>query len=1109
MNRSRGDAVAPARTRSILLVGADDDCVRRLRSELPEFRVTAVETTTRATEVLAEDPARFGSLVVSGPDLPAEAVQSFLERLCDLEAAPAIVVAGDDGVAADLGGDRSDVAVLSTDPCADPERLAAHVRDAVATDRPDPLSDSPTAGPAELPVSDIGHDRVATIITDEDDAVTWANESVSRLFGLDRESVVGLDRAELFDSYLADAVVDPGDFADRVRADVDWPEDGTLRLTAGPDGRNRTVTYRRERIPAGPIAGGTIEQFVDVTAIRSRTREAEQFEAIVHSVGETVWMLDTDARFTFVNRPRVPVIDLARDEFVGRSLPELVDELDGRLEGAVDGVVDLVGSVIAGERARADFELTVTGDDGGDAVSVRVVPLERGGEVVGAVGLCRETAGRLDQATDIESSRRKYRGLIETAPDPIFVADAESGEIVEVNEAAVELRGQPREEILGLPQSALHPPGETERYRELFESHVADGGARSTLPNGDQIYAVTASGAEIPVEINAETIELEDRTLIHGIFRDISGRRRTEDVMRTLNEVTSDLMQVETRTEISQFLVDISHAVFELSFAGVHFYDESDGVLYPAAAAGGSGDLAAEPPALGPGDENVWTAFANGETRLLEAASAPTYAVGEEVAVDSILVVPIGDHGVFLASSECGSELDDVTVELVELLASNAEAALDRAERERHLRKRDRELKRQNETLERLEETNAKIRQIFQAIVQADTRGEIESAVCAELVDSERFAFAWIGEHDPVTDCVEPRSSAGASRGYLDSVDLLVTDDEGAEPAVRTATGATTTEIQNTASLLQDQPWRNEALSRDFRAVISIPLTYREVRYGVLTLYSTERAAFDGMLVAVLRELGETVAYAVNAVERKNSLLTDQVVELEFEITDPGCFFLRLAQESDCTITFEGLVPEREDRYLAFVTIEDADFETLTAAASDSEMVVEPPEFISETDGEILAQVSVRGDFLVPRFADHGMLVTAIEANANGAGVTVEITPTMSVHRAVEVVATMFPESDLIGKKRRDTRGESAIDLSRKFATGLTDRQLEAAELAYLRGFFESPKTATGAELAEKMDISTSAFHRHLRIAERHLFEIVFESMLGNQHRRESESNSE
>lgn len=72
----------------------------------------------------------------------------------------------------------------------------------------------------------------------------------------------------------------------------------------------------------------------------------------------------------------------------------------------------------------------------------------------------------------LRESRERYRALFENAPDAMFLADVESGEILDANPAASRLLLRPHEEIVGLHQSELHPPAMEDDSRRLFTEHI-------------------------------------------------------------------------------------------------------------------------------------------------------------------------------------------------------------------------------------------------------------------------------------------------------------------------------------------------------------------------------------------------------------------------------------------------------------------------------------------------------------------------------------------------------------------------------------------------------------------------------------------------------------
>jgi len=120
----------------------------------------------------------------------------------------------------------------------------------------------------------------------------------------------------------------------------------------------------------------------------------------------------------------------------------------------------------------------------------------------------------------LSESEEKYRKLIESANDAVFVADAETGLIIETNKRAEELLGRPINEIIGMHQTELHPKEDAEFYASVFKEHIQKGDAVQT-----DLFVAHKDGGKIPVEISASVSEIKGRKIITGIFRDITERR--------------------------------------------------------------------------------------------------------------------------------------------------------------------------------------------------------------------------------------------------------------------------------------------------------------------------------------------------------------------------------------------------------------------------------------------------------------------------------------------------------------------------------------------------------------------------------------------------------
>lgn len=143
--------------------------------------------------------------------------------------------------------------------------------------------------------------------------------------------------------------------------------------------------------------------------------------------------------------------------------------------------------------------------------------------------------GLIDGALAASEGRDMCRLLFDGSPDAIFLADADTGVILDANPAAEKLIGRPLADIIGLPQSALHPAGQEALSHKLFSQHVVCASAGGyTMPEEHSV--LRADGSLVPVEITAKIIKVKGRKVLQGFFRDISFRTRAEKDLRESEE---------------------------------------------------------------------------------------------------------------------------------------------------------------------------------------------------------------------------------------------------------------------------------------------------------------------------------------------------------------------------------------------------------------------------------------------------------------------------------------------------------------------------------------------------------------------------------------------
>ena len=124
----------------------------------------------------------------------------------------------------------------------------------------------------------------------------------------------------------------------------------------------------------------------------------------------------------------------------------------------------------------------------------------------------------------------KFRALLESAPDAIYIIDPSTFRILRRNRKAAELDGYSGEDMARLTATDLHPSEDHALLREWFEKGWEGSGVLHlhTLRRKD--------GQLVPVEESQTLVDAGDERLVLSIVHDITERKRAEEALRRAHE---------------------------------------------------------------------------------------------------------------------------------------------------------------------------------------------------------------------------------------------------------------------------------------------------------------------------------------------------------------------------------------------------------------------------------------------------------------------------------------------------------------------------------------------------------------------------------------------
>lgn len=418
------------------------------------------------------------------------------------------------------------------------------------------------------------------------------------------------------------------------------------------------------------------------------------------------------------------------------------------------------------------------------------------------------------------------------------------------------------------------------------------------------------------------------------------------------------------------------------------------------------------------------------------------------------------------------------------VLANRIENAVAQRRAEQALAERERRLAAQRDELATLDRINAVVQEIIRTLVAAATRDEIEHTICERLAASELYEFAWIGERDTGGD-LAIRAGAGADG-------IHVATDGGAvvEPAARALkTGAV--EVLGRA----DEPAgaeREAAIDHENSSAAAIPLSYENVIYGVLVVYTSRPDAFSEREQSGFGVLGEIAGFAINATQNMQLLLSDTAVALELRVPDGPAFATHLTERLDCRYSLDGVVPGADGAILQYVVVEGVAPDRVLDVADESDLVAAARLVTERGSGGVFEFATT--DSPVSTLLEVGGTVQEFTAEDGEARVVAEIATDTDVRTVVDAFEAVYPGAELLSKRTVELPLRTEGTFRQSMDERLTQKQRSALRAAYFAGYYDWPRDSTAEQVASSMGITSPTLHNHLRKAQRKLTAVFLEN---------------
>lgn len=366
---------------------------------------------------------------------------------------------------------------------------------------------------------------VPMAFADSDGRFTFANRALARILGRSEDWLVG----QLLTSVLHP--LDDHDFGGRLSRLARGLTDALSDEVMAPHADGRTLQLKVDVSLIRQSDGsprGVLLMAQDLTTVRSaEERLAGQerlYRALSHRTADAAMVTDADMVVTFASPALLDMLGLdAVDVFSAKAIEVVHPEDQPQVRAAVAGVR-------AEARSAERTQVRIRAKGGWRWAEVTVINSLADPDVGGLIVNVRDVTAELEAQRAVRESEARYRAVVETAQEGIFVMDA-AGHIDLVNDRMAAILGVSADEIRTstLVQALLgDASGVTDTARSMVRQEVRyahpDGAARvlsvssTPLPEGDD-----RAGTLVMVSDVTEAHELQERLRHQAMHDQLTG----------------------------------------------------------------------------------------------------------------------------------------------------------------------------------------------------------------------------------------------------------------------------------------------------------------------------------------------------------------------------------------------------------------------------------------------------------------------------------------------------------------------------------------------------------------------------------------------------------
>ncbi|OGP68914.1 MAG: hypothetical protein A2031_05855 [Deltaproteobacteria bacterium RBG_19FT_COMBO_43_11] len=284
-------------------------------------------------------------------------------------------------------------------------------------------------------------------------------------------------------------------------------------------------------------------------ALEALRQNEEKYRNILENIEDGYYEVDLNGNFTFFNDSMCRILGYPQEEMMGMNNRQFTNK-----ENAKKLFKTFNEVYRTGEPAK-EFDWQIIRKDGTERHIEVSVSLQKNssGKPIGFRGISRDVTSRKQAEKSLRQSEEKYRSILENMEDGYYETDL-TGNFTFFNDSLCKIYGYPRKELMGMNDEQYTDEENAKKVFKFFNKIYRTGESGKIFDN--EIIRKDGAKRQIEVSGSLKKDSLGNPTGFSGIIRDITERKRAEEVLRQSEEKYRTIIET------------IQEGYFEIDLAG-------------------------------------------------------------------------------------------------------------------------------------------------------------------------------------------------------------------------------------------------------------------------------------------------------------------------------------------------------------------------------------------------------------------------------------------------------------------------------------------------------------------------------------------------------------